>query len=145
MIKMCALVISTGGPQNGLKWRNLSKKQIFRLRFAEFILSEAERARDDSESTFIKLNWYYSGDLKTNCQDAATIFSEGAVVGFILCLILLQLVFDAVNECLPGSFDDVFGDADRAPHRVFVPRFDYYPNTRGGACPGIDHANLIID
>ena len=34
MIKICAFVISTGGPQSGPKWRNLLKKQISRLRFA---------------------------------------------------------------------------------------------------------------
>ena len=59
--------------------------------------------------------------------------------------ILLQLVFDAVNECLPGSFNDVLGDADRAPDRAFVPRFDYYPHACGGARPGIYYADLIID
>jgi hypothetical protein len=66
MIKMCAFVISTGGPQSGPKWRNLLKNQISRLRFAELTpsnssgqaLSEAECARNDSESAFIKLNWY---------------------------------------------------------------------------------------
>ena len=34
MIKMCAFVISTEGPQSGPKWRNLLNKQISRLRFA---------------------------------------------------------------------------------------------------------------
>ncbi len=64
---------------------------------------------------------------------------------YILCFILLQLVFDAVNECLPGSFNYILGDADRAPHRAFVPRFDYYPHACGGARPGIYYADLIID
>jgi hypothetical protein len=50
MIKVCAFVISTGGPQSGPKWRNLLKKQISprgsplrfvsRLRFAALSLGD---------------------------------------------------------------------------------------------------------
>lgn len=41
MIKMCAFVISTEGPQSGPKWRNLLNKQISRLRFAALSLGDA--------------------------------------------------------------------------------------------------------
>ena len=43
-----SLVIPTEGPQSGLERRNLFK-QIPRLRFAEFTLSEAEWARNNKD------------------------------------------------------------------------------------------------
>ena len=43
-------------------------------------------------------------------------YSSKKAIGCILCRILLQLEFDAVNKGLPGRFDNVFGDADRTPN-----------------------------
>jgi hypothetical protein len=35
-----------------------------------------------------------------------------------------QFIFDTVDECLPGCFDDVFGDAYRPPFVFMVTRLD---------------------
>src|SRR4030066_35762 len=51
VIMLCALVISTEGPQSGPKWRNLFKK-ISRLRFATLEMTPI--------SALIMHNWYYS-------------------------------------------------------------------------------------
>ena len=40
VIKFCAFVISTEGPQSGPKWRNLLNKQISRLRFAALEMTQ---------------------------------------------------------------------------------------------------------
>ena len=50
---ICALVISTVGPQSGPKWRNLLKK-ISRLRFAALEMTRI--------SALIIHNWYKWGD-----------------------------------------------------------------------------------
>ena len=50
-IMIFALVISTGGPQSGPKWRNLFKK-ISRLRFAALEMTRT--------SALIIHNWYYN-------------------------------------------------------------------------------------
>ena len=44
MIEMGALVISTGGPQSGPKWRNLLEKRISRLRFAALEMTQEARS-----------------------------------------------------------------------------------------------------
>src|SRR5262245_10180762 len=39
-------------------------------------------------------------------------------------IVVAQLVFDGIDEGLPGGLDDVVGHADRAPGLVAVPRRD---------------------
>src|SRR5262245_7232779 len=48
-------------------------------------------------------------------------------------IVATQLVFDGVDEGLPGGLDDVVGHADRAPGLVAIPRRDEDARLGAGA------------
>src|SRR5689334_5045911 len=69
--------------------------------------------------------------------------------GFQRCcrrvLILVQLVFEAVDQRDPTGLDDVFTYAHGAPHLILVAAFDDHTHARRRAGFGIDDAYLVID
>src|SRR5690349_8262921 len=61
-------------------------------------------------------------------------------VCLLLCCILVQLVFDGIDEGEPARFDDVLADADRAPDIVVVGGLDDDADAGGSAGLAVDDA-----
>src|ERR1700733_10930486 len=62
-----------------------------------------------------------------------------------LRIILVQLVFDRVNQRLPARLDHVARQSNRAPSALAVSRFDQHTHARLGACAIVEHSDLVID
>src|SRR5713101_5245234 len=62
-----------------------------------------------------------------------------------LHMILVQLVFDRVNQRLPARFDDVARKPDRAPSALAVGRFYQHAHSRFGAGAVVEHTDLVVD
>src|SRR5208282_3965041 len=62
-----------------------------------------------------------------------------------LHVILVQLVFDRVNQRLPARLDDVARQSDRAPSALAVGRFDQHADASLGAGAVVEHADFVID
>src|SRR5271154_5213585 len=62
-----------------------------------------------------------------------------------LRIILVQLVFDRVNQRLPARFDHVARQSNRPPSALAVSRFDQHAHARLGAGAVVEHANFVVD
>src|ERR1700722_10971548 len=74
----------------------------------------------------------------------SVLFSSGRL-GARLHIILVQLVFDRVNQRLPARLDDVARQSYGAPSALAVCRFDQNADARFGAGAVVEHADFVVD
>src|ERR1700722_11126856 len=72
------------------------------------------------------------------------LFSSGRL-GARLHIILVQLVFDRVNQRLPARLDDVARQSYGAPSALAVCRFDQNADAPFGAGAVVEHADFVVD
>src|SRR4029450_4335131 len=59
--------------------------------------------------------------------------------------VLVQLVLDRIDQGEPARLEEVFADADGAPHVVMIGRLDDHADAGGRAGFAVDDAEFVVD